>query len=159
MNRVSPRVLLADRDAAFRDSIERALGAAGFRVETVASGSEVIAQCEFDPPDILIVDINLPDMDGFEVCEHVRCETRDADVTIIVTTDCSDEMTRHYLGPMVEYVGGDFFFAKPCDGKLLLHLLDDLVAEDARPRREWVGTCPTHAVWPTRHAPFRASYG
>ncbi len=158
MNRVSPRVLLADPDNVFRASIQRALESAGFRVETADSGSEVIVQCEIDPPDVLIIDVQLPDIDGFEVCEHVRHETRDADVTIIVTTECSDDMTRHYLGPMVEYVGGDFFFAKPCDGKLLLNLLDDLMEEDAPATRTDYVAFPTRAVWPTRSGPSIAAF-
>ena len=159
MNRVSPRVLLADTDDALRVSLQRALDAAGFRVETAATGNEVILGCEVDPPDILIVDVDLPDIDGFEVCEYVRRETRDADITIIVMTRCSDDMTRHYLGPMVDYVGGDFFVAKPCDGRLLLHLLDDLAGDISPPRQPARTTFPTRAVWPTHRSPSMTTVG
>ncbi|UCC30553.1 MAG: response regulator transcription factor [Phycisphaerales bacterium] len=143
MSRESPRILLADPQTASRHALQVRLEDAGYTVDTVASGSDVILMCDVDPPDILILDVHLPDMDGFEVCEYVRHETRDLDLTVIVLTEPTDEMTRSYLGPMVDFAGGDYFLAKPCDSKLLIQLLDDLsdggdqahgaVAADSRP--------------------------
>ena len=89
--------------------------------------------CDMAPPDILIMDVHLPDMDGFDVCEYVRHETRDCELTTIIVTDVDDEMTRTYLGQMAEYVGADYFLAKPCDGKLLVKLVDSLAREHRVP--------------------------
>jgi len=112
----------------------------------------VLLLCDLHPPDVLIMDVRLPDMDGFELCERVRRETRDLDLTIILTTEASDDMTRAYFGQMVDYAGGDYFVAKPCDRKLLLKLLDDLAAEPAGNKRQAVKVFPTHVTWPTtRH--------
>ncbi len=127
MNRVLPRILLADGSPRNLSSFRRQFENAGFPVRALATAADVIISCELDPPDVLILDLHLPDMDGFEICTYVRRETRDYDVTIIVMADVSDDLTRAYLGQMVEYAGADYFVAKPCDGKLLLELVDILV--------------------------------
>lgn len=126
MTRKPLRVLLADSDPANRRALERHLEDAAFSVGTTACGVDAILWCETDPPDILILDVHLADMDGFEVCEYVRHETRGHDPIIIIMTEVSDEMTRAYLGQMVEYAGGDYFMAKPYDGKVLSTLLETL---------------------------------
>ena len=142
MNRKPLRVLLADSDPANRRALERHLEGTAFSVGTTACGADAILWCEIDPPDILILDVHLTDMDGFEVCEYVRHETREHDLTIIITTEVSDEMTRAYLGQMVEYAGGDYFMAKPCDDKVLLTLLETLTPE-AGPPVPRTGRSPT----------------
>ncbi len=124
-----PRVLLVDADDAARHALETHLTDAGYDVQTASTGRAAISFCELQPPDIVIMDVHLPDMDGFEVCGYVRRETRDQDVSIIIMTEPSDKLTRSYLGSMVEFAGGDYYFSKPCDGKLLVQLLDDLTAE------------------------------
>ncbi len=124
-----PRVLLVDADDAARHALETHFADANYDVQTASSGRAAISFCELQPPDIVIMDVHLPDMDGFEVCGHVRHETRDQDVSIIIMTEPSDKLTRSYLGSMVEFAGGDYYFSKPCDGKLLVQLLDDLTAD------------------------------
>ena len=137
------RVLLADSDPANRRALERHLEDAAFSVGTTASGADAILWCEIDPPDIFILDVNLTDMDGFEVCAHVRHETRERDLTIIIMTEASDEMTRAYLGQMVEYAGGDYFMVKPCDGRVLLNLLETLPHRGVDPPAPRTESSPT----------------
>ena len=132
MSRKPHRILVADEEDLSRNALRHHLVDAGYQVCTTTSGEDVVMLCDVDPPDVLIVDVHLPDMDGFEVCERVRHETGDMAMTVIITTDASDDMTHSYLAQMVEYAGGDYFFAKPCDLNLLLTLLDDLALEDKR---------------------------
>jgi CheY-like chemotaxis protein len=149
MNHQAPRILLADPQDGSRQVVRQQLEAAGYHVDTVTNGGDVILLFELDPPDVLIMDVRLPDMDGFEVCEYVRHETRGSDVTVIIMTEPQDDMTRTYLGPMVDYAGGDYFLAKPCDGKLIAQLLDDLVLDGNAPVAALVTASPTGVVWPT----------
>lgn len=153
MGKQSPRVLLADAESAWRDSLRQQLAGAGYDVDVAACGRDVILLCEMDPPDVIIMDVHLPDLDGFELCDYIRHETRDADVTIIIMTEPSDRLTRAYLGAMVDFVGGDFFFAKPCDGKLIVQLLDDLTGDIDAAVHPPVAGCPTRVVWPTTRPP------
>ncbi|MGB2984791.1 MAG: response regulator [Phycisphaerae bacterium] len=149
MSRTSPRIVLADPQRSSQRLLRRQLEDAGFHVEIAANGSEVILLCEIDPPDILILDVDLPDMDGFEVCAYVRHETHDSDITVIIMTETTDEMTRTYLGQMVDYAGGDYFFARPFDGRLLVHLLDGLSNQADQSNDQPRAVFPTRVVWPT----------
>ncbi|MHC4695621.1 MAG: response regulator [Planctomycetota bacterium] len=148
MARKPRRILVADDEGTSRNALRHQLVDAGYHVCTTTFGSDVILLCDLDPPDVLIMDVNLPDMDGFEVCERVRHDVGDARLTVIVMTEASDEMTHSYLGQMVEYAGGDYFFAKPCDVKLLLTLLDDLGAEEAPVSGRSGAAFPTRVTWP-----------
>ena len=149
MARKPRRILVADDEDTSRNALRHQLVDAGYDVCTTTFGSDVILLCDLDPPDVLIMDVHLPDMDGFEVCEYVRHETREFDVTIIIMTEVNDEMTRAYLGQMVEYAGGDYFIANPCDVKLLLTLLDDLTAEEGPVSDRSGAAFPTRVTWPT----------
>ena len=129
--------------------LQRDLERAGFAVETVTTGDGVVARCAFDPPDVLLLDLELPDMDGFDTCTRVRCEANDQETTVIVMCRADDDMTRTYLGPMVDFAGGDYFVTRPCDGNVLVQLVEELTSEpgeDAPPRGAGF---PTRVAWPT----------
>ena len=65
-------VVVVDDNAATQYSTGRLLRAAGFRVETAATGAEGLEQARRLRPDLIVLDINLPDIDGFEVCRQLR---------------------------------------------------------------------------------------
>ncbi len=146
----SPRVLLADPKRSSRQQLQRQLEGHGYEVQAVTTGADVVLKSRFDSLDVLILDVDLPDLDGFEVCAIVRHHARDSDPARVMMADVDDDLTRAYLGQMVDYAGGDYFFAKPCDYKLLLRLLDGLRQEEAKEDRPrcWRSS-PTRAVWPT----------
>ena len=149
MARKPQRILIADGEDTSRNALRHQLIDAGYHVCTTTCGADVVLLCDLDPPDVLIMDVNLPDMDGFEVCERVRHGVGDASMTVIITTHASDGMTYSYLGQMVEYAGGDYFVAKPCDLKLLLTVLNDLAVEDERVAEQSGAAFPTRVTWPT----------
>jgi len=146
------KVLIADRDHALRTDLHRQLCDAGYSAQAVASGEDAILLCDMDPPDVLILDRDLTDMDGFEVCERVRRDTGDGDkdLAVIMTAHVSDTMTRAYLGQMVDFAGGDYFLAKPWDIHLLLMLVEQISASGHRPRAREARLFPTRVVWPTK---------
>ncbi len=129
----APRILVADNDSATRHDWQQHFEDAGYPVCTVSNADDALLLCEIDPPDLVVMDVHLPDLDGFEACERIRHETRGRDMTIIIVTEVSDDMTRSYLGQMVEYAGGDYFIAKPCDGHVLVQLVDNVASHAKRP--------------------------
>lgn len=145
----TPRILLADPECHSRTALCRELERAGYAVQVAEDGEDVLLLCDLDPPDVLIMDLKLPGMDGFEVCECIRRETRAADLTIIIITDAADQMTRTYLGQMIDFVDGDYFFTKPCDAKVLIQLLDDLSYRPELLTEARIPGFPTQVVWPT----------
>ena len=85
-----------------RDYLERG----GFRVETAVDGTTALAIARRDNPDLIVLDLNLPGMDGLDVCRHIR---RDSDVPIIMLTARVDETDR-LIGLEL---GADDYIVKP----------------------------------------------
>ena len=67
-------VLLAEDDRAIRNALERALTLEGYRVTAVADGVEALAQAHKTPPDVLVLDVMMPGIDGLQVCRVLRAE-------------------------------------------------------------------------------------
>jgi two-component system response regulator MprA len=67
-------VLLAEDDRAIRNALERALTLEGYEVTAVADGIEALAQAHKTPPDILVLDVMMPGIDGLQVCRVLRAE-------------------------------------------------------------------------------------
>ncbi len=67
-------MLLAEDDRAIRHALERALTLEGYRVTAVADGVEALAQAHKSPPDVLVLDVMMPGIDGLQVCRVLRAE-------------------------------------------------------------------------------------
>ncbi|POX62045.1 DNA-binding response regulator [Streptomyces sp. Ru62] len=67
-------VLLAEDDRAIRHALERALTLEGYHVTAVADGVEALAQAHRNPPDVLVLDVMMPGIDGLQVCRVLRAE-------------------------------------------------------------------------------------
>lgn len=67
-------ILVVDDDEIVARTIERSLRAGGFRVAVVHSGVEALRTARRQPPDLMVLDIIMPGMDGFEVCRQVRAD-------------------------------------------------------------------------------------
>lgn len=72
--RVPHTVLLAEDDRAIRNALERALTLEGYRVTAVADGVEALAQAHRSRPDVLVLDVMMPGIDGLQVCRVLRAE-------------------------------------------------------------------------------------
>ena len=146
------RVLLADHDTAGRAALAWRLRASGYEVEFASSGGDVIWHFSAAPPDVLILDVDLPDADGFELCEYVRYHLGGGETTVIFVCAAQDDMTRTYLAQMVDFADGDYFLAKPYDVRLITRVIEEALGQpDARDPCRSPGF-PTRVVWPTSHA-------
>ena len=76
-----PKVLVVDDELNIRELVEVALKFHGCAVSVSASGKDALHQAEAYEPDLMILDVMLPDMDGFEVCRTLRAEGNDVPVT------------------------------------------------------------------------------
>lgn len=115
-------ILVADDSAAQRRFLEILLTAAGYRVVTMEDGLEVITYLAEHHPDLIILDVNMPYMNGFEVCEV--CKARLAHTPVIVLTSLDDAATRQ----MAEQVRADAFVTKPLLGNGLRRLIDQMLS-------------------------------
>ena len=105
-------ILLADDDATVVDVVERYLRREGFNVVSVGDGTSALARAIANPPDLLILDLMLPGIDGFEVCRQLRAL---APVPVIMLTARGDESDR-VIGLEL---GADDYVSKPFSPKEL----------------------------------------
>ncbi len=101
-----PRVLIVEDEPAIGDAIQYALETDGFETASLTSGLEVIPFISERPVDVIILDIGLPDINGFELCKEIR---KVHSVPIIFLTARSDEIDK-VVGLEI---GGDDYITKP----------------------------------------------
>lgn len=106
MYAMSHRILVVDDDAHIRQVLAFALGKAGMRTSEAADGEAALRAVERERPDLVVLDINMPRMDGLEVCRRLRSQ---GDVPILFLSSRDDEIDR-VLGLEL---GGDDYVVKP----------------------------------------------
>lgn len=103
------KILVVDDDANIREVVCYALHKAGFATVTAADGAQALARFGAERPDLVVLDILMPELDGTEVCRRLRADPRNAAVPIVFLSSRDDEVDR-ILGLEL---GGDDYIAKP----------------------------------------------
>ena len=80
------KILVAEDDSLVRELVRMRLAAAGYDAHTARTGKEVLQRMIVLQPDALVLDINMPDMDGFEVLETIRAEIPDLRTPTLIMT-------------------------------------------------------------------------
>ncbi|MGH3133782.1 MAG: response regulator transcription factor [Gaiellaceae bacterium] len=114
-------ILIADGDRDFRRAAARALAATGLRIREAASGEEAIAEGEDEDVALVVLEVRLEDISGYEVCRRLRDERGDALPILFVSHDRTETFDR-VAGLLV---GADDYLAKPI-------AFDELVARVRR---------------------------
>jgi two-component system response regulator MprA len=101
------RILVVDDDLAVCRSIDRALRLEGYEVVTVATGHEALEEVSLNSPDALVLDLQLPDLDGLQVCRHIREAGNDTPILMLTA--------RHGIDDRVQGLdaGADDYLVKP----------------------------------------------
>ncbi len=81
------QLLVVDDDRGLRDVLRRALGLSGYEVRLAETGSGALAEIAATPPDAVVLDIGLPDIDGLEVCRLLRREGNRIPVLMLTARD------------------------------------------------------------------------
>lgn len=102
----TPNILIAEDDAVLREVYVKKFSISGFKIRAVTNGQEAIAEIEKEKPDIAILDLNMPVMDGFAVLERYPRAARS--FPIIILSNFGDTKNRERgVG-----LGADDFFVK-----------------------------------------------
>ena len=112
---LTPMVLVVEDDAALRSVLARGLREEGFRCEAVGTGAQLLERVPIARPDVLVVDIGLPDCDGRDACQALRAQGVEAPVLFLTARDALVDRLAGFEA------GGDDYVAKPFS-------LDELVA-------------------------------
>src|SRR5215211_985131 len=107
------RVLVVDDEPVLVDTIRYSLGREGFDVQVASDGHEALRLARAVPPDLMVLDLMLPGLDGLEVCRDIR---RDSTVPILMLTAKDDEVDK-IVGLEV---GADDYMTKPFSMRELL---------------------------------------
>jgi two-component system OmpR family response regulator len=102
-----PKVLVVDDEPNIRELVEVALKFHGCAVSVSATGRDALSQAETYQPDLMILDVMLPDMDGFEVCRSLRTGGNDVPVIFLTARDTTTDTIRGLT------LGGDDYVTKP----------------------------------------------
>jgi two-component system, OmpR family, response regulator len=100
-------ILVVDDEDTILDLLSAALRFAGFRVQTAATGRDALAAVRDAEPDLIVLDVNLPDVDGFEVCRRLREGQHEAPVIFLTARDAAVDLRTGFTR------GGDDYLNKP----------------------------------------------
>ncbi len=101
------RLLVVDDEPSIRDLLAASLRYAGYEVATAEDGASALAAAEKDRPDLVVLDVMLPDMDGFDVTRKLRERGREVPVLFLTARDDIDDKVKGLT------VGGDDYVTKP----------------------------------------------
>ena len=88
------RILVVDDEPDVLDLVTYNLGQAGFQTDTAADGAEALRKARSSAPDLILLDLMLPEMDGLEVCKLLRRDTKTSAIPIIMLTARASELDR-----------------------------------------------------------------
>ncbi len=103
-------ILLVDDSPANLRLLTQILSERGYRVRAVTSGPRALASVELTPPDLILLDIRMPDMDGYEVCRQLKANARSADIPVLFISaldEIGDKMRAFEAGG-VDYITKPF---------------------------------------------------
>nr|MBA2395017.1 response regulator [Ktedonobacteraceae bacterium] len=110
------KILVVDDEAVLVETIAYNLEQAGYRVVTASDGNSALEAARSESPDLILLDIMLPGIDGLEVCRQLRKESSTATTPIVMLTAKSDEIDK-VVGLEV---GADDYVTKPFGRRELL---------------------------------------
>jgi DNA-binding response OmpR family regulator len=120
------KVLVVDDEPNIVLSLEFLMQQAGFDVETAEDGEGALARVEASPPDLILLDISLPGISGFDVLEQLRQDSRHARLPIIMLTAHGREVEKEKGLAL----GADDYVTKPFSTQALVEKVKHLLAED-----------------------------
>jgi two-component system response regulator MprA len=125
---VEPRLLVVDDDRDVRDSLDRALGYAGFAVATAANGADALASVAKSPVDLIILDVLMPMLDGLETCRALRGRGDSTPVLMLTARESIDDRVTGLA------VGADDYLVKPFALRELVARVNALLRRTQPPR-------------------------
>jgi twitching motility two-component system response regulator PilH len=109
------KILIADDSPTAAALLQRMLAPLGHTILTVSDGEEAVRRIQHEHPDLVIVDIIMPKMNGFQLCRTIRSDPELKDLPIIVVTSMDRESDRYWGMKQ----GADEYLVKPVEATVL----------------------------------------
>lgn len=108
------RLMVVEDEEHLAEVIADNLALEGFEIEVVGDGAQALERIQRDPPALVLLDVMLPSLDGFSVCERLRAQRIDVPILFLTARSAPDERVRGLE------LGGDDFLGKPFDLRELM---------------------------------------
>jgi CheY-like chemotaxis protein len=119
------KILIVDDEEDELSLLDMILSPAGYSVTTSNNGKEALFLAKSICPDLIIVDLLMPDMDGGQVAERLKLQPETKDIPVLFLTGLYTKEQEDEKGHMI---AGNMILAKPCESKKLLAMIDKLLS-------------------------------
>ena len=121
---MAKKILVVDDEPFIIQMVTSRLNASGYETVTGEDGQDGLQKARTEKPDLIILDVMMPKMDGFQVCATLKQDTRFQNIPIILfTAKYGDEANQ--IG--MQDCGADAFMSKPFEAKILLEKIEELL--------------------------------
>ncbi|MEO7910790.1 MAG: response regulator [Roseiflexaceae bacterium] len=114
-------ILVVDDQPQLLDSIQMTLELVGYRVRTAGTGIEALTILQAQPIDLILTDIEMPKLDGYQLCQRVRAERQWSAIPLLFLSAHGDEEDMRYA----KSLGADGYLLKPIEPEDLLAAVHD----------------------------------
>jgi len=122
------RILVVDDEPDFCSIVQGQLEKEGFEVEIAYNGIEGLEKVHANPPDAIVLDVMMPEMDGYEVCKKLKADEKYADIPVVLLTAVASHVTStrysHQDGMSTE---ADDYIAKPASAEEIMESIKRLL--------------------------------
>jgi CheY-like chemotaxis protein len=126
MSKAAPaKILVVDDDASTRTLLELILSSGGHEITLLNDGREALAYLKTNTPDLIVIDVNMPVLDGIEVCSRIKKLPRFKNIPVIVLTSMNDAQTRVRA---IDANASDIVY-KPLTGKNFLQTIQGFLQQ------------------------------
>ena len=120
---MAKRILVVDDDEMVLMALEELLKPEGYDVDTVSSGTEALQKLDHDGYELLMLDVIMPEMDGYELCKRIREKEKYKETPVVfLTAKSRDEDRARGLE-----AGGNLYLSKPISPDKLLGIVSDTI--------------------------------
>jgi len=120
---MAKKILLVDDEPHIIMMLENRMKHAGYDVITASDGQEALTKAQKEKPDLIILDLMLPKLDGYKVCRMLKFDEKYKHIPIIMLSARAQEVDKK----MGEAVGADGYVTKPFEPQVLLGKVKDLL--------------------------------
>jgi PAS domain S-box-containing protein len=121
-------ILVVDDEASIRELLRQELESEGYRVREAEDGRAALAEVKREKPDLIVLDVMMPELSGFDVAAVLRNDPETFNIPIVILSIIQDQQRGYRLGV-------DRYFTKPMDSKALLHEIGTLLAQGASKKK------------------------
>jgi len=123
---MAKRILVVDDEVQLVEMVKIRLEANGYEILSAYDGQEALDKARKEKPDLIVLDLMLPKLDGYKVCRMIKFDDRYKNIPIILFSARAQESDKE----MGIQVGADAYITKPFEPQVLLSKIKELLGED-----------------------------